>query len=245
MTAQIIISNLHKYFDKLEVLKGINLEIEKGQVVCVIGPSGSGKSTLLRCINRLEEPTQGDITVDDIRITDSKEDINKVRRHIGMVFQQFNLFPHLSVKENIMMAPLELKLKAKKEAEKKAIELLERVGLSDKVNAMPRQLSGGQQQRVAIARALAMEPDIMLFDEPTSALDPEMVGEVLAVMKELAAMGMTMVVVTHEMGFAKDVADRVIFMDEGIIQEEAPPAEIFSNPKNPRTREFLVKVLSV
>jgi len=245
MTAQIIISNLHKYFDKLEVLKGINLEIEKGQVVCVIGPSGSGKSTLLRCINRLEEPTQGDITVDDIRITDPKEDINKVRRHIGMVFQQFNLFPHLSVKENIMMAPLELKLKAKKEAEKKAIELLERVGLSDKVNAMPRQLSGGQQQRVAIARALAMEPDIMLFDEPTSALDPEMVGEVLAVMKELAAMGMTMVVVTHEMGFAKDVADRVIFMDEGIIQEEAPPAEIFSNPKNPRTREFLVKVLSV
>ncbi len=245
MTAQIIINNLHKYFDKLEVLKGINLEIEKGQVVCVIGPSGSGKSTLLRCINRLEEPTQGDITVDDIRITDPKEDINKVRRHIGMVFQQFNLFPHLSVKENIMMAPLELKLKTKQEAEKKAVELLERVGLSDKIHAMPRQLSGGQQQRVAIARALAMEPDIMLFDEPTSALDPEMVGEVLAVMKELAAMGMTMVVVTHEMGFAKDVADRVIFMDEGIIQEEAPPAEIFSNPKNPRTREFLVKVLSV
>lgn len=245
MTAQIIINNLHKYFDKLEVLKGISLEIDKGQVVCVIGPSGSGKSTLLRCINRLEEPTQGDITVDDILITDPKEDINKVRRHIGMVFQQFNLFPHLSVKENIMMAPLELKLKTKKEAEKKAIELLDRVGLSDKVNAMPRQLSGGQQQRVAIARALAMEPDIMLFDEPTSALDPEMVGEVLAVMKELAAMGMTMVVVTHEMGFAKDVADRVIFMDEGIIQEEAPPAEIFTTPKSPRTREFLVKVLSV
>lgn len=245
MTAQIIIDNLHKHFGPLEVLKGINLEIEKGQVVCVIGPSGSGKSTLLRCINRLEEPTRGDITVDDIRITDPKEDINKVRRHIGMVFQQFNLFPHLSVKENIMMAPLELKLKTKTEAEQKAIELLERVGLSDKVNAMPRQLSGGQQQRVAIARALAMEPDIMLFDEPTSALDPEMVGEVLAVMKELAAMGMTMVVVTHEMGFAKDVADRVIFMDEGIIQEEAPPSEIFSNPKNPRTREFLEKVLSV
>jgi len=245
MTAQITINNLHKHFDKLEVLKGINLEIEKGQVVCVIGPSGSGKSTLLRCINRLEEPTHGDITVDDIRITDPKEDINKVRRHIGMVFQQFNLFPHVSAKENIMMAPLELKLKTKKEAEQKAIELLERVGLSDKVNARPRQLSGGQQQRVAIARALAMEPDIMLFDEPTSALDPEMVGEVLAVMKELAAMGMTMVVVTHEMGFAKDVADRVIFMDEGIIMEEAPPAEIFSNPKNPRTREFLEKVLSV
>jgi polar amino acid transport system ATP-binding protein len=245
MTAQIIINNLHKYFDNLEVLKGINLEIEKGQVVCVIGPSGSGKSTLLRCINRLEEPTHGDITVDDIRITDPKEDINKVRRHIGMVFQQFNLFPHLSVKQNIMMAPLELKLRTKAEADQKAIELLERVGLSDKINAMPRQLSGGQQQRVAIARALAMEPDIMLFDEPTSALDPEMVGEVLAVMKELAAMGMTMVVVTHEMGFAKDVADRVIFMDEGIIQEEAAPSEIFSNPKNPRTREFLEKVLSV
>lgn len=245
MTAQIIVNNLHKHFDKLEVLKGINLEIEKGQVVCVIGPSGSGKSTLLRCINRLEEPTRGDITVDDIMITDPKVDINKTRRHIGMVFQQFNLFPHLSAKENIMMAPLELKLKTKKEAEIKAIELLERVGLSDKVDARPRQLSGGQQQRVAIARALAMEPDIMLFDEPTSALDPEMVGEVLAVMKELASMGMTMVVVTHEMGFAKDVADRVIFMDEGIIMEEAPPAEIFANPKNPRTMEFLKKVLSV
>lgn len=245
MTAQIIVNNLHKHFDKLEVLKGINLKIEKGQVVCVIGPSGSGKSTLLRCINRLEEPTRGDITVDDIMITDPKVDINKTRRHIGMVFQQFNLFPHLSAKENIMMAPLELKLKTKKEAELKAIELLERVGLSDKVDARPRQLSGGQQQRVAIARALAMEPDIMLFDEPTSALDPEMVGEVLAVMKELASMGMTMVVVTHEMGFAKDVADRVIFMDEGIIMEEAPPAEIFANPKNPRTMEFLKKVLSV
>ena len=245
MTAQIIVNNLHKHFGRLEVLQGINLEIEKGQVVCVIGPSGSGKSTLLRCINRLEEPTHGDITVDDIMITNPKEDINKVRRHIGMVFQQFDLFPHLSVKENIMMAPLELKLKTKKEAEQKAIELLERVGLSDKVNAKPRQLSGGQQQRVAIARALAMEPDIMLFDEPTSALDPEMVGEVLTVMKELASMGMTMVVVTHEMGFAKDVADRVIFMDEGIIVEEAPPAEIFANPKNPRTMEFLKKVLSV
>ena len=211
----------------------------------MIGPSGSGKSTLLRCINRLEEPTHGDITVDDIRITDPKEDINTVRRHIGMVFQQFNLFPHLPVKENIMMAPIELKTKSKEEAEQKAIELLERVGLSEKVDAMPRQLSGGQQQRVAIARALAMEPDIMLFDEPTSALDPEMVGEVLAVMKELAAMGMTMVVVTHEMGFARDVADRVIFMDEGIIMEESAPSEMFANPKNPRTIEFLKKVLSV
>ena len=245
MTAQIIINNLHKHFGSLEVLKGINLEISKGEVVCVIGPSGSGKSTLLRCINRLEEPTHGDITVDDIRITDPKEDINKVRRHIGMVFQQFNLFPHLPVKENIMMAPIELKTKSKEEAEQKAIELLERVGLSEKVDAMPRQLSGGQQQRVAIARALAMEPDIMLFDEPTSALDPEMVGEVLAVMKELAAMGMTMVVVTHEMGFARDVADRVIFMDEGIIMEESAPSEMFANPKNPRTIEFLKKVLSV
>ncbi len=245
MTAQIIINNLHKHFGSLEVLKGINLEISKGEVVCVIGPSGSGKSTLLRCINRLEEPTHGDITVDDIRITDPKEDINKVRRHIGMVFQQFNLFPHLPVKENIMMAPIELKTKSKEEAEQKAIELLERVGLSEKVDAMPRQLSGGQQQRVAIARALAMEPDIMLFDEPTSALDPEMVGEVLTVMKELAAMGMTMVVVTHEMGFARDVADRVIFMDEGIIMEESAPSEMFANPKNPRTIEFLKKVLSV
>lgn len=245
MTAQIIVNNLHKHFGSLEVLKGINLEISKGEVVCVIGPSGSGKSTLLRCINRLEEPTHGDITVDDIRITDPKEDINKVRRHIGMVFQQFNLFPHLPVKENIMMAPIELKTKSKEEAEQKAIELLERVGLSEKVDAMPRQLSGGQQQRVAIARALAMEPDIMLFDEPTSALDPEMVGEVLTVMKELAAMGMTMVVVTHEMGFARDVADRVIFMDEGIIMEESAPSEMFANPKNPRTIEFLKKVLSV
>lgn len=241
--AQIKVSNLHKYFGKLEVLKGINLQIQKGEVVCVIGPSGSGKSTLLRCINRLEEPTAGEITVDDEVITDPKVDINKTRRHIGMVFQQFNLFPHLNAKQNIMMAPLELKLKSKQEAEQKAIELMNRVGLSDKLDSLPRQLSGGQQQRVAIARALAMEPDIMLFDEPTSALDPEMVGEVLAVMKELAAMGMTMVVVTHEMGFAKEAADRVLFMDEGIIMEEAPPSEMFSNPKNPRTMEFLNKVL--
>jgi ABC-type polar amino acid transport system ATPase subunit len=244
MTAQIKILNLHKSFDKLDVLKGINLEIEKGQVVCVIGPSGSGKSTLLRCINRLEEPTGGEITVDDIMITDPGVNMNKVRRRIGMVFQQFNLFPHLTAKQNIMMAPLELKIKTKKEVEQKAVELLERVGLLEKADVMPRQLSGGQQQRVAIARALAMEPDIMLFDEPTSALDPEMVGEVLAVMQELASMGMTMVVVTHEMGFAMDVADRVIFMDEGIIMEEATPAEMFTNPKNPRTIEFLNKVLS-
>lgn len=241
---QIKIENLHKSFGDLSVLRGISLEIHKGQVVCVIGPSGSGKSTLLRCINRLEEPTGGRIVVDDIEITHPKTDLNRTRRHIGMVFQQFNLFPHLTAKQNIMMAPLELKLKTKAEAAKKAEELLERVGLREKADAMPRQLSGGQQQRVAIARALAMEPDIMLFDEPTSALDPEMVGEVLAVMKELAAMGMTMVVVTHEMGFAKDVADRVLFMDEGIIMEEAPPAEMFSNPRNPRTAEFLQKVLT-
>lgn len=244
MNPQIKIEALHKCFGELQVLKGINLEIEKGQVVCVIGPSGSGKSTLLRCINRLEEPSSGNILVDDIEITDPKNDLNKTRRHIGMVFQQFNLFPHLTAKQNIMMAPLELKLKNKADASKKAEELLERVGLREKADAMPRQLSGGQQQRVAIARALAMEPDIMLFDEPTSALDPEMVGEVLAVMKELASMGMTMVVVTHEMGFAKDVADRVLFMDEGIIMEEAAPAEMFSNPRNPRTAEFLKKVLN-
>ena len=244
MNPQIKIEALHKCFGELQVLKGINLEIEKGQVVCVIGPSGSGKSTLLRCINRLEEPTSGKIIVDDIEITNPKNDLNKTRRRIGMVFQQFNLFPHLTAKQNIMMAPLELKLKNKADASKKAEELLERVGLREKADAMPRQLSGGPQQRVAIARALAMEPDIMLFDEPTSALDPEMVGEVLAVMKELASMGMTMVVVTHEMGFAKDVADRVLFMDEGIIMEEAAPAEMFSNPRNPRTAEFLKKVLT-
>ena len=244
MTAQMKVKDLYKDFGALEVLKGINLEINKGQVVCVIGPSGSGKSTFLRCINRLEEPTGGDIMVDDIMITDSGVDINKVRRHIGMVFQQFNLFPHLTAKQNVMMAPLELKVKTKAEIEQKAIELLDRVGLSEKADAMPRELSGGQQQRVAIARALAMEPDIMLFDEPTSALDPEMVGEVLSVMKELAAMGMTMVVVTHEMGFARDVADWVIFMDEGIIMEEASPAAMFTNARNPRTIEFLNKVLS-
>ncbi|MBF7096765.1 amino acid ABC transporter ATP-binding protein [Alkalibacter mobilis] len=244
MTAQIVVKNLHKYFGKLEVLKGIDIEINKGEVICVIGPSGSGKSTFLRCLNRLEEPTDGEIVVDGETITAPGTDINKIRRHIGMVFQQFNLFPHLSAKQNIMMAPLELKIKNKKEAEEKALELLDRVGLSEKADVMPRQLSGGQQQRVAIARALAMEPDIMLFDEPTSALDPEMVGEVLAVMKELASMGMTMVVVTHEMGFARDAADRVIFMDEGIIMEEAVPEEMFTNPKNPRTSEFLNKVLT-
>ncbi|SHI63674.1 amino acid ABC transporter ATP-binding protein, PAAT family [Parasporobacterium paucivorans DSM 15970] len=243
MNPKIEVKNLHKYFDHLEVLKGIDLKISKGEVVCVIGPSGSGKSTFLRCINRLEEPTAGEILVNGEPITGKNADINKIRRHIGMVFQQFNLFPHLNVMKNIMMAPVELKIKTKEEAEKKALELLERVGLSEKAEVMPRQLSGGQQQRVAIARALAMEPDIMLFDEPTSALDPEMVGEVLAVMKELAKMGMTMIVVTHEMGFARDVADRVIFMDGGVVVEQGPPSEIFTNPKNQRTIEFLNKIL--
>ena len=241
--AKILVKDLHKYFGENEVLKGVNAEIDKGEVICVIGPSGSGKSTFLRCINLLEEPTSGTITVDGIEITNKKVNIDKVRRHIGMVFQQFNLFPHLTVLENIMMAPTTLKIKAKEEAQKKALELLERVGLKEKADAKPSSLSGGQQQRVAIARALAMEPDIMLFDEPTSALDPEMVGEVLSVMKELAAEGMTMVVVTHEMGFAKDVADRVFFVDQGIIMESGTPDEVFNHPTNPRTQSFLEKVL--
>ncbi len=240
---KIIVKGLVKSFGNLEVLKGIDAEIDKGEVICVIGPSGSGKSTFLRCLNLLEEPTDGEIIVDGLSITDKKADINKIRRHIGMVFQQFNLFPHRSVLQNIMLAPVSLKLKTKAEAEQKARELLERVGLSDKADYRPADLSGGQQQRVAIARALAMEPDIMLFDEPTSALDPEMVGEVLSVMKELAAEGMTMVIVTHEMGFARDVSDRVFFIDEGIIMEEGTPAEVFGSPRNQRTREFLNKVL--
>jgi len=240
---KIKVSGLKKAFGTLQVLKGINAEIYKGEVVCVIGPSGSGKSTFLRCLNRLEEPTGGEIIVDGELINAPKADINKIRRHIGMVFQQFNLFPNMSVLNNIMMAPVTLKLKSKEEAEKKARELLERVGLSDKAGYRPADLSGGQQQRVAIARALAMEPDIMLFDEPTSALDPEMVGEVLAVMKELAAEGMTMVVVTHEMGFARDVADRVFFIDEGIILEEGTPDKVFGAPDHDRTKTFLEKVL--
>ena len=240
---KISVSNLKKNFGKLEVLKGIDIDIHEGEVVCVIGPSGSGKSTFLRCLNRLEEATDGTIIVDDYTITDKKIKINKVRENIGMVFQQFNLFPHLNVLKNIMLAPTDRKKMTKADAEKRAMELLERVGLSDKALSYPKQLSGGQQQRVAIARALAMNPDIMLFDEPTSALDPEMVGEVLQVMKELAASGMTMVVVTHEMGFAREVADRVIFMDEGIIMEEAPPEELFSNPQNERTQNFLKCVL--
>ncbi|MCI5970420.1 MAG: amino acid ABC transporter ATP-binding protein [Clostridia bacterium] len=237
------IQNLHKYFGKNEVLKGIDLEVNEGEVVCVIGPSGSGKSTMLRCINLLEVPTNGKITVDGYEITSKKADLNKIRRNIGMVFQQFNLFPHLTVEQNITMAPIDAKIMTKSEAKKKAKELLDRVGLAEKINAYPQSLSGGQQQRVAIARALAMKPDIMLFDEPTSALDPEMVGEVLAVMKELAAEGMTMIVVTHEMGFAREVSDRVIFIDEGIIMEQGTPEEVFSNPQNPRTMDFLNKVL--
>ena len=234
---------MHKSFGKLDVLKGINFQVNDGEVVCLIGPSGSGKSTILRCLNKLEKSTSGSITVDGYVITDKHTDINKVRQNIGMVFQQFNLFPHLTVLENIMMAPVDLKLMTKQEAKDTAMSLLERVGLAEKASAYPKQLSGGQQQRVAIARALAMKPDIMLFDEPTSALDAEMVGEVLQVMRELAEGGMTMVVVTHEMGFARDVADRVVFMSDGVIVEEGTPEEIFTNPKAQRTRDFLNCVL--
>ena len=244
MKEKVKVSNLHKSFGDLDVLCGIDAEIKEGEVVCVIGPSGGGKSTFLRCLNRLEEVTGGDIIVDDIKITDKKTDINKVRERIGMVFQSFNLFSHLTVKKNIMLAPVELKKMTKEEAAARAMELLKRVGLEDKADYYPHQLSGGQQQRVAIARALAMDPDIMLFDEPTSALDPEMVGEVLLVMKELAQGGMTMIVVTHEMGFAKDVADRVFFMADGVICEEGSPAELFGNPKQERTKDFLNSVLS-
>lgn len=240
---KISVRGLKKSFGKKEVLKGIDTDIRAGEVICVIGPSGSGKSTFLRCLNCLEEATEGEILIDGESITDKKADINKIRRHIGMVFQQFNLFPHYTVMQNIMLAPVELKIKSKNEAEQKALQLLARVGISDKADAKPRQLSGGQQQRVAIARALAMEPDIMLFDEPTSALDPEMVCEVLDVMRELAAEGMTMVIVTHEMGFARDVADRVFFVDEGIIIEEGTPGEVLGNPQNERTKNFLSKVL--
>ena len=241
---KITVKNLKKNFGQLEVLKKISLEVAEGEVVCLIGPSGSGKSTFLRCLNRLESITAGEVIVDGHPISDSNVNINKVRENIGMVFQHFNLFPHLTVQENITLAPVELKKMDKESAAKKAIELLERVGLADKAKVHPGQLSGGQKQRVAIARALAMNPDsIRLFDEPTSALDPEMVGEVLEVMKQLAADGMTMVVVTHEMGFAREVADRVIFMDEGVIVEEGTPEEIFGNPKEERTISFLNKVL--
>ena len=240
---KIKVTGLKKDFGEDHVLRGIDMEIKPGEVVCMIGPSGSGKSTFLRCLNRLEEATSGEILVDGESITGPKADVDRIRRHMGMVFQQFNLFPHYTVKQNLMWAPVELKLKTKEEAEKKALELLERVGLSDKVDAMPRSLSGGQQQRVAIARALCMDPDIMLFDEPTSALDPEMVSEVLDVMRELAKQGMTMVVVTHEMGFAHDVADRVVFFDQGIIQEQGAPEEVIDHPQHERTKSFLSKVL--
>lgn len=234
---------LHKYFGENKVLKGVNEEIRKGEVLVVIGPSGSGKSTFLRCLNLLEKPTSGEIIFEGQGITDKKCDINKIRQKMGMVFQQFNLFPHKTVLENIMMAPIKVKKISKEKAIEKANELLKKVGLLDKANSYPSSLSGGQKQRIAIARALAMEPDVMLFDEPTSALDPEMVGEVLNVMKDLAKEGMTMIVVTHEMGFAREVATRVIFMDNGNIIEEGNPEQIFTNPKNIRTREFLSKVL--
>lgn len=240
---KIHIKDLCKSFGHLDVLNGISTDIYEGEVVCIIGPSGSGKSTLLRCINRLETATSGEIVVDGFHISDKKIDINKVRENIGMVFQHFNLFANMNVIDNLMLAPVDLKKKSKEDARENAIKLLETVGLSDKAENFPSQLSGGQKQRVAIARALAMNPDIMLFDEPTSALDPEMVGEVLSVMKELARQGMTMVCVTHEMGFAREVADRVLFIDEGIILEEGTPDEVFGSPKHPRTIDFLNKVL--
>ncbi len=240
---KIHITNLKKNFGKLEVLKDISMDVYEGEVVVLLGPSGSGKSTLLRCLNQLETATDGKIIVDGYDVTDKRTDINKVRENIGMVFQHFNLFNHLTVLDNMTLAPVHLKLMTKDQAKTAAMQLLERVGLRDKADAYPSQLSGGQKQRVAIARALEMKPDIMLFDEPTSALDPEMVGEVLAVMKELAAEGMTMVVVTHEIGFAREVADRVIFMESGYIVEEGTPEEVLSNPKEPRTIDFLSKVL--
>ncbi len=240
---KIHVEDLKKSFGKLHVLNGISIDIYEGEVVCVIGPSGSGKSTFLRCLNKLETITGGQVVVDGYTITDKKENINKIRENIGMVFQHFNLFNNMNVLRNLMLAPVDLKKMTKEEAKTEAMRLLDKVGLTDKANAYPSQLSGGQKQRVAIARALCMKPDIMLFDEPTSALDPEMVGEVLAVMKELARDGMTMVCVTHEMGFAREVADRVIFIDDGVILEEGTPEEIFDNPKNPRTIDFLGKVL--
>lgn len=237
------VENLHKHFGKLEVLKGIDYEIHEKEVVCVIGPSGSGKSTFLRCMNLLEEVTDGAIYIEGTKINDPKANINDIRTEVGMVFQQFNLFPHMSVIDNITMAPMQIRKMNKKDAEKLALELLEKVGLREKADNYPQQLSGGQQQRVAIARALAMKPKIMLFDEPTSALDPEMVKEVLEVMKNLAKEGMTMVVVTHEMGFAREVSDRVLFMDGGYIVEEGQPEQIFDHPQNERTKAFLGKVL--
>lgn len=240
---KIHVSHLKKSFGTLEVLKDISTDIHEGEVVVIIEPSGSGKSTFLRCMNKLEEITDGEVIVDGKNLTDKHVDINKVRENVGMVFQHFNLFPHMNVTQNLMLAPVELKKATKEEAKERAIHMLNKVGMDDKAEAYPEQLSGGQKQRVAIARALCMTPDIMLFDEPTSALDPEMVGEVLQVMKQLAADGMTMVIVTHEMGFAREVADRVLFMDGGYIVEEGTPQEVLLNPKEPRTIDFLNKVL--
>ncbi|MFD2728697.1 amino acid ABC transporter ATP-binding protein [Enterococcus camelliae] len=245
MAEKILVENLVKQYGDNTVLNDINVSINEGEVVCIIGPSGSGKSTFLRCLNRLEDPSSGAIIVDGADLTDKNTDINLVRQHIGMVFQHFNLFPHLSVLENITLAPTDLGKLSKTEAEKRAIKLLETVGLSEKKDMYPESLSGGQKQRVAIARALAMNPDIMLFDEPTSALDPEMVGDVLNVMKKLAKQGMTMVIVTHEMGFAKEVANRVMFIDGGNFLEDGTPQQIFENPQNERTKDFLNKVLNI
>ena len=239
----ISVKNLRKSFHGTEVLKGITTEIDRGDVVCIIGPSGSGKSTFLRCLNRLETPDSGEILLDGVDLMDRKTDLDRQRRKMGMVFQQFNLFPHMSILKNLTVSPMMLKKTPQAEAEAKAMQLLERVGLADRARDYPAQLSGGQKQRVAIVRALCMEPEVMLFDEPTSALDPEMVGEVLDVMRELAGSGMTMVVVTHEMGFAREVGNRVLFMDEGIIMEENAPAELFGNPQSERLKTFLSKVL--
>lgn len=237
------VKNLHKYFGSLEVLKGIDCHIDKGECVCVIGPSGSGKSTFLRCLNLLETPTKGDIVIDDMHLTEKDFDVDAMRKRVGMVFQHFNLFPHLTILENVTLAPIRHKMMTEEQAKEKAMELLNRVGVGDKADNYPAQLSGGQKQRVAIARSLALSPEVMLFDEPTSALDPEMVGEVLEVMKQLAQEGMTMVVVTHEMGFAREVANRVFFMDGGGILEEGTPEQIFDYPQEERTKTFLSKVL--
>ena len=237
------VKNLHKYFGSLEVLKGIDCHIDKGECVCVIGPSGSGKSTFLRCLNLLETPTKGDIVIDDMHLTEKNFDVDEMRKRVGMVFQHFNLFPHLTILENVTLAPIRHKMMTEEQAKEKAMELLNRVGVGDKADNYPAQLSGGQKQRVAIARSLALSPEVMLFDEPTSALDPEMVGEVLEVMKQLAQEGMTMVVVTHEMGFAREVANRVFFMDGGGILEEGTPEQIFDHPQEERTKAFLSKVL--
>ena len=237
------VKNLHKYFGSLEVLKGIDCHIDKGECVCVIGPSGSGKSTFLRCLNLLETPTKGDIVIDDMHLTEKNFDVDAMRKRVGMVFQHFNLFPHLTILENVTLAPIRHKMMTEEQAKEKAMELLNRVGVGDKADNYPARLSGGQKQRVAIARSLALSPEVMLFDEPTSALDPEMVGEVLEVMKQLAKEGMTMVVVTHEMGFAREVANRVFFMDGGGILEEGTPEQIFDHPQEERTKTFLSKVL--